>query len=262
MENLEQKLNENDLLTRDPVSRFMYFRATEQEEKAKAIANEAFLVALSEETREGIIKDLSGYANVTKEGITSSLCLLAQNGPYKYALKLATEYEADTEIVEESVYARLLHQLSGWKSRDEQTLDFIKEHNWNISESKRRDLLNSQYASSIGNSHKNLSRGSLQEAYRAMHCAELLDDEALVSESRKEVFKQNLWNRNYNEADEIDLNPDIRKNMAIEIIKINCRSGYYYDAKKIAQKYVPELTKKIGEMSGAFALYASKFESV
>ncbi|MBU2633656.1 MAG: hypothetical protein KJ674_00265 [Nanoarchaeota archaeon] len=255
MKNLEIKLDENDFLTENPVSRFMYFRAIGQEEKAKEIANSAFADVLSRQTQRKVVKDISQYSTLSEDEITNSLCLQAQNDPSELSLELAIEYGADIEKVEETLYCKFLrgvgitHQ-SGIKK-------FLKDYNWEMSKGKRRNLLSKQYSTSITTAHKKLSHYNLEEALCAMGCAELLEDDEAINESGKEIFRQNLWARSYNDAGEIahKLNSEDIKSIATDLIKLNIKYDCYRDAEDIANRYVPELCEQIREVSQTLSSY-------
>lgn len=264
MDKLEQKLDENDLLPEDPTLRFMYFRVTGQEENAKSIANQAFTNALSRETRRGIIKDISQYTTSSREHKTTSLCSLAEYGPYLYALELAEEYGADVEKVEEVAFARILKRFSShMEDLNQQAEDLIENHDWRISRERRREILELQYKDSITTAYQQLSPKGLNEAYCAMHCAELLQDEPSIEESRKIAFVQNLWGKKYEKAAELlghKLSGQEIKDAAMSVIKTDCRFGHYRDAAHIAQIFAPEMVERIEAIRAAFSLYHSEIE--
>ncbi len=246
--NLETKITEEHLLSKDAVYRFMYYRATNQEDKAKNIANLAFTEALIRIGRIGekTIQDISKYSTLDQEEITNSFCYLAKHIPYyNYVLKLAKQYCANIEKVETTVFERVVRQLSTSQifSSNKKILSFIENYEWNLSEKERKEILTRQYNESLMFAQEIFNRHHFRIAYNAMCCAELLENKEYINESRKIVFKQALWNKKYDLAERIanKLSEQDVKEAATTMIIINCKNSYYRSGKKIANKYVPEM---------------------
>lgn len=250
-EKLEQEVNdaENELVgSLNPTFLFMYYRTTEQEVKAKETANDAFLSALHRETRGAVVRDISKYAaDINIENLTNMLCYHAINYSWSYPLELAKEHGADIEKVEEVLFHRVVSGISGYHSWDEQRIEYINEHDWNISEEKRKEILETVYQESVKKADENYSKELTRETSRALFCAEMLKDEDKINESRKLGFKQHLWARDYEECDDISkhLTDEDVKSVATDTIKVFLNVGYIRDARTISEKYVPELAEKV-----------------
>ena len=162
--------------------------------------------------------------------------------------------------VEETVFARELNTLFDNDCKHKK--DFLINYAWTIPKEQRTELLKSKYETCMTFARRELSYDNIANAYRAMHCAELLKEEPLISESRGMVFEQTLWNKKYDEGNKIaaTLNSDVKKNIAVDVIKLNCQNGRYHDAERLSEIYAPELIEQIRGIADAFSVYASTIE--